>query len=138
MYISFRLMTMPPLMRQGWTRTSIIGYDPQNYNVPDGSYSTDPYKPDVRIREFKQMVQALHKAGIRVVLDVVYNHTFNTSDSNFERTVPGYFYRQRPDGTYADGSACGNETASNRPMMRKYMIESVLHWINEYHMTIPF
>ena len=67
------------------------GYDPQNYNVPDGSYSTDPYKPDVRIREFKQMVQALHKAGIRVVLDVVYNHTFNTSDSNFERTVPGYF-----------------------------------------------
>ena len=109
------------------------GYDPQNYNVPDGSYSTDPYKPDVRIREFKQMVQALHKAGIRVVLDVVYNHTFNTSDSNFERTVPGYFYRQRPDGTYADGSACGNETASNRPMMRKYMIESVLHWINEYH-----
>lgn len=95
--------------------------------------STDPYKPDVRIREFKQMVQALHKAGIRVVLDVVYNHTFNTSDSNFERTVPGYFYRQRPDGTYADGSACGNETASNRPMMRKYMIESVLHWINEYH-----
>ena len=77
------------------------GYDPQNYNVPDGSYSTDPYKPDVRIREFKQMVQALHKAGIRVVLDVVYNHTFNTSDSNFERTVPGYFYRQRPDGTYA-------------------------------------
>lgn len=110
-----------------------MGYDPQNYNVPDGSYSTDPYKPDVRIREFKQMVQALHKAGIRVVLDVVYNHTFNTSDSNFERTVPGYFYRQRPDGTYADGSACGNETASNRPMMRKYMIESVLHWINEYH-----
>ncbi len=97
------------------------GYDPQNYNVPDGSYSTDPYKPDVRIREFKQMVQALHKAGIRVVLDVVYNHTFNTSDSNFERTVPGYFYRQRPDGTYADGSACGNETASNRPMMRKYI-----------------
>ena len=109
------------------------GYDPKNYNVPEGSYATDPYKPDVRIREFKQMVQALHKAGIRVVLDVVYNHTFNTSDSNFERTVPGYFYRQRPDGTYADGSACGNETASNRPMMRKYMIESVLHWINEYH-----
>ena len=109
------------------------GYDPQNYNVPDGSYSTDPYKPDVRIREFKQMVQALHKAGIRVVLDVVYNHTFNTSESNFERTVPGYFYRQKPDGGFADASACGNETASDRPMMRKYMIESVLHWINEYH-----
>lgn len=109
------------------------GYDPQNYNVPDGSYATDPYRPEVRIREFKQMVQALHKAGIRVVLDVVYNHTFNTVESNFERTVPGYFYRQRQDGTLADASACGNETASNRPMMRKYMIESVLHWINEYH-----
>ena len=109
------------------------GYDPLNYNVPEGSYSTDPYRPEVRIREFKQMVQALHKAGIRVVLDVVYNHTFNTAESNFERTVPGYFYRQRPDGTLADASACGNETASNRPMMRKYMIESVLYWINEYH-----
>ena len=109
------------------------GYDPLNYNVPEGSYSTDPYRPEVRIREFKQMVQALHKAGIRVVFDVVYNHTFNTAESNFERTVPGYFYRQKPDGTLADGSACGNETASNRPMMRKYMIESVLYWINEYH-----
>ena len=109
------------------------GYDPLNYNVPEGSYSTDPYRPEVRIREFKQMVQALHKAGIRVVLDVVYNHTFNTAESKFERTVPGYFYRQKPDGTLADGSACGNETASNRPMMRKYMIESVLYWINEYH-----
>ncbi len=109
------------------------GYDPLNYNVPEGSYSIDPYRPEVRIREFKQMVQALHKAGIRVVLDVVYNHTFNTAESNFERTVPGYFYRQRPDGTLADASACGNETASNRPMMRKYMIESVLYWINEYH-----
>lgn len=110
------------------------GYDPQNYNVPDGSYSTDPYDPAVRIREFKQMVQALHKAGIRVVLDVVYNHTFNTTESNFERTVPGYFYRQMPDGSFADGSACGNETASNRPMMRKYMKESVLYWLNEYHL----
>ena len=110
------------------------GYDPQDYNVPDGSYSTDPYDPAVRIKEFKQMVQALHKAGIRVVLDVVYNHTFNTAESNFERTVPGYFYRQMPDGSFADASACGNETASNRPMMRKYMIESVLHWLNEYHL----
>ena len=109
------------------------GYDPQNYNVPDGSYSTDPYRPDVRIREFKQMVQALHKAGIRVILDVVYNHTFNIESSNFERTAPGYFYRQRPDGTYADASACGNETASDRPMMRKYIIDSVLHWAREYH-----
>lgn len=109
------------------------GYDPQNYNVPDGSYATDPYDPAVRIREFKQMVQALHKAGIRVVLDVVYNHTYNTDGSNFERTVPGYFYRQKPDGSLVNGSACGNETASNRYMMRKYMIESVLHWIKEYH-----
>lgn len=109
------------------------GYDPQNYNVPDGSYSTDPYNPTARIKEFKQMVQALHKAGIRVVLDVVYNHTFNIAESNFERTVPGYFYRQKADGKPANGSGCGNETASNRPMMRKYMIESVLHWINEYH-----
>ncbi len=109
------------------------GYDPLNYNVPDGSYATDPYRPDVRIREFKQMVQALHKAGIRVILDVVYNHTFSIDGSNFERTAPGYFYRQRPDGTYADASACGNETASNRPMMRKYIVESVLHWAREYH-----
>jgi pullulanase len=109
------------------------GYDPQNYNVPDGSYSTDPYKPDVRIKEFKQMVQALHKAGIRVVLDVVYNHTFNTEESNFERTVPGYFYRQTKDGKPANSSGCGNETASDRAMMRKYMVESVLYWINEYH-----
>ena len=109
------------------------GYDPQNYNVPDGSYSTDPYKPDVRIKEFKQMVQALHKAGISVVLDVVYNHTFNTEESNFERTVPGYFYRQTKDGKPANGSGCGNETASDRAMMRKYMVESVLYWINEYH-----
>lgn len=110
------------------------GYDPQNYNVPDGSYATDPYDPALRIKEFKQMVQALHKAGIRVVLDVVYNHTFNLAESNFERTVPGYFYRKRADGTFANGSGCGNETASERPMMRKYMIESVLYWINEYHL----
>ena len=80
------------------------------------------------------MVQTLHKAGIRVVLDVVYNHTFNTDDSNFERTVPGYFYRHKADGQFANGSGCGNETASNRPMMRKYMVESVKYWINEYHL----
>ena len=110
------------------------GYDPQNYNVPDGSYSTDPYTPEVRIREFKQMVQALHRAGIRVVLDVVYNHTFNTSDSNFERTAPGYFYRHLSDGSFADASGCGNETASNRPMMRKFMVESVKYWMTEYHL----
>ena len=109
------------------------GYDPVNYNVPDGSYSTDPYNPAIRIKEFKQMVQALHKAGIRVVLDVVYNHTFNTENSNFELTVPGYFYRFTEDGKFANGSGCGNETASDRAMMRKYMIQSVLHWVNEYH-----
>lgn len=109
------------------------GYDPQNYNVPEGSYSTDPYRPEVRIKEFKQMVQSLHKAGIGVIMDVVYNHTFNTAESNFERTVPGYFYRHKKDGKPANGSGCGNETASERPMMRKFMIESVLYWINEYH-----
>ena len=109
------------------------GYDPVNYNVPDGSYSTDPYQPAVRVKEFKQMVQALHRAGIRVIMDVVYNHTFNTLESNFERTVPGYSYRQKEDGTLANGSGCGNETASEWPMMRKFMIESVLYWIKEYH-----
>lgn len=109
------------------------GYDPQNYNVPEGSYATDPFDPYSRIREFKQMVQSLHAAGIRVILDVVYNHTFTTENSPFERTVPGYFYRHNDDGSFADGSACGNEVASERAMMRKYMIESVLYWINEYH-----
>lgn len=109
------------------------GYDPVNYNVPEGSYSTDPYDPKVRIREFKQMVQALHKAGIRVILDVVYNHTFNIEGSNFQRTYPDYYYRKTSDGKYSDGSGCGNETASDRPMMRKFMIESVKYWINEYH-----
>lgn len=110
------------------------GYDPVNYNVPDGGYSTDPFDPACRIREFKQMVQALHKAGIRVVLDVVYNHTFSIDGSNFERTVPGYFFRQREDGSYADASGCGNETASDREMMRRYMVESVKYWIEEYHL----
>ena len=110
------------------------GYDPLNYNVPDGSYSTDPYAPEVRIREFKQMVQALHKAGIRVILDVVFNHTYNTEGSNFERTIPGYFYRMTEDGQFANASGCGNETASDRPMMRKFMIESVRYWMKEYHL----
>lgn len=109
------------------------GYAPVNYNVPDGSYSTDPYKPETRIREFKQMVQALHKAGIRVILDVVYNHTFNIDGSNFQRTYPDYFYRKTADGKYSDGSGCGNETASERDMMRRFMVESVLYWIDEYH-----
>ena len=109
------------------------GYDPVNYNVPEGSYSTDPTQPDVRIREFKQMVQALHKAGISVILDVVYNHTFDIDHSNFQRTYPDYYYRKNADGSYSNGSGCGNETASERPMMRKFMIESVKYWINEYH-----
>ena len=109
------------------------GYDPLNYNVPEGSYSTDPARPEVRIREFKQMVQALHRNGLRVVLDVVYNHTSNARSSAFERTAPGYFYRLKPDGTFANGSGCGNETAPERPMMRKYMVESVLYWMREYH-----
>ena len=109
------------------------GYDPVNYNVPEGSYSTDPYNPLARIREFKQRVQALHKAGIRVILDVVYNHTYDIEHSNFQRTYPDYYYRKNADGSYSNGSGCGNETASEKPMMRKFMIESVRHWINEYH-----
>ena len=109
------------------------GYDPVNYNVPEGSYSTDPYSPEVRIREFKQMVQALHKAGISVILDVVYNHTYDIEHSNFQRTYPDYFYRKTADGQYSNGSGCGNETASDQPMMRQFMMESVKYWINEYH-----
>ncbi len=109
------------------------GYDPVNYNVPEGSYSTNPYDPAVRIKEFKQMVQALHKAGMRVVLDVVYNHVFDATSSQFDKTVPGYFFRHKADGSLSNGSGCGNETASDMPMMRKYMVESVLYWIKEYH-----
>ena len=109
------------------------GYDPVNYNVPEGGYSTDPYKPEVRISEFKQMVQALHKAGIKVILDVVYNHTWNIDGSNFQLTRPDYFYRKNADGTYSNGSGCGNETASEREGMRQFMIESVKYWVDEYH-----
>ena len=108
------------------------GYDPVNYNVPEGGYSTDPYAPEVRIREFKQMVQALHKAGIAVILDVVYNHTYDIEHSNFQKTYPDYYYRKTEDG-YSNGSGCGNETASEKPMMRTFMIESVKYWVNEYH-----
>lgn len=110
------------------------GYDPLNYNVPEGSYSTNAADPYCRIREFKQMVQACHKAGIRVVLDVVYNHTFDIDGSNFHLTAPGYFHRQRPDGSYGNGSGCGNETASERPMMRKFMLQSIRYWMEEYHL----
>lgn len=109
------------------------GYDPKNYNVPEGSYATDPYEPTRRIKEFKTMVMALHKAGIRVILDVVYNHTFNIKNSNFQRISPDYYYRKTADGRYSDGSGCGNETASEKPLMRTYMIESVKYWVNEYH-----
>ena len=109
------------------------GYDPKNYNVPEGSYSTDPYNPVTRIKEFKQMVMALHRAGIRVIMDVAYNHTATVKGSNFERTVPGYFYRQDENGGLADASGCGNETASERPMMRRFMVESVSYWAKEYH-----
>ena len=109
------------------------GYDPKNYNVPEGSYSTDPYSPATRIKEFKEMVQALHKAGIRVILDVVYNHTFDITNSNFQRTYPDVYYRKTADGRYSDGSGCGNETASEHPLMREFMLESVKYWINEYH-----
>lgn len=108
------------------------GYDPVNYNVPEGSYATDAFHGEVRIREFKEMVAALHKAGISVVMDVVYNHT-HSLDSFFNATVPYYYYRTWEDGTYSDGSACGNDTASDRAMFRKYMMDSVLHWVQEYH-----
>ena len=109
------------------------GYDPVNYNVPEGSYSTNPNDPACRIREFKQMVQALHKAGIRVILDVVYNHTYDIDHSNFQKLWPDYFYRKTADGHYSNGSGCGNETASEKPLMRNFMKESVRYWIEEYH-----
>jgi pullulanase len=109
------------------------GYDPVNYNVPDGGYSTNPYDPACRIREAKAMIQALHKAGIRVVMDVVYNHTFDVMGCALGRVVPQYFYRLNEDGTYANGSGCGNETASDHEMMRKFMVQSVCYWAREYH-----
>ncbi len=109
------------------------GYDPKNYNAPEGGYSTDPFTPEVRIREMKQMVQALHKAGIGVIMDVVYNHTFVNDGSNFSLTVPGYYYRQTEEGDYSNASGCGNETASERPMVRRYITESVKYWAKEFH-----
>lgn len=109
------------------------GYEPKNYNAPEGTYSTNPADPEARIRELKMLVQAMHKAGICVVLDVVYNHTTVAENCGFELTVPGYFYRMREDGSFADGSGCGNETASEKPMMRKYMVESLEYWVKEYH-----
>ncbi len=109
------------------------GYDPYNYNVPEGSYSTNPAAPRTRIIEMKQMIKALHDAGIGVVMDVVYNHTAGNDDSNFSLTAPGYYYRYRPDGTYSDASACGNETASEREQVRNFIVNSVKYWAQEYH-----
>ena len=116
-----------PLTRQyNW------GYDPTNYNVPEGSYSTDPSKGEVRVRECKEMIAALHAAGIGVVMDVVYNHTYRT-ENPLNNTVPYYFFRQNPDGSFSNGSGCGNEFASERPMARRYLIDSILYWAKEYH-----
>lgn len=109
------------------------GYDPLNYNVPEGSYSTNPYDGISRISEFKQLIKTFHENGLRVVMDVVYNHTMLTEDSYFNQLVPGYYYRQAKDGSFSNATACGNETASERAMMRKFMLESVKYWVQEYH-----
>ena len=109
------------------------GYDPVNYNVPEGSYSSNPYDGNVRIKECKQMIQALHNAGLSVVMDVVYNHTYSAPESSFEKCVPNYYYRMQSSGKYSDGSGCGNETASERRMFRNFLIQSCMYWVNEYH-----
>nr|WP_154896100.1 type I pullulanase [Paenibacillus xylanexedens] len=109
------------------------GYDPLHYNVPEGSYATRADEPGTRIRELKALVLALHQRGIGVIMDVVYNHTFNTKGSSFEKLVPGYYYRQNEDGTYSNGSGTGNEVATERPMVRKFILESVRYWAEEYH-----
>ena len=110
------------------------GYDPKNYNVPEGSYSTDPYNGEVRINEYKQMVQALHNQGIGVIMDVVYNHTFSATDSCFHRIVPYYYYRYNSNGSNMNASGCGNDTASERYMFRKYMVDSITYWLTEYNL----
>ena len=109
------------------------GYDPENFNVPEGSYSLNPFDGSFRIKEFKEMVLQLHKAGIRVVMDVVYNHTFKTSDSNLNKIVPEYYYRQDEEGNFSSGSGCGNELATERVMVRKFIEESIIYWAKEYH-----
>ena len=109
------------------------GYDPKNYNVPEGSYATNPFDGKVRINEFKKLIQSFHSNNIGVILDVVYNHTGDTENSIFNQLVPNYYYRQNSEGGFSNASACGNETASERPMFRKFMIESLLYWVNEYH-----
>ncbi|KSU84407.1 pullulanase [Fictibacillus enclensis] len=110
------------------------GYDPQNYNAPEGSYSTDPYKPAVRIKEMKQMVNILHHNNLRVIMDVVYNHMFSADESNFQKLVPGYYFRYNDDGTLANGTGVGNDTSSERKMMRKFIVESVSYWAKEYNL----
>ncbi|BCD29711.1 pullulanase [Bacillus cereus] len=110
------------------------GYDPKNFNVPEGSYSTNPYEPTVRITELKQMIQTLHDNNLRVVMDVVYNHMYNAAESNFHKLVPGYYYRYNEDGTFANGTGVGNDTASERKMMRKFMVDSVAYWAKEYNL----
>ena len=109
------------------------GYDPYNYNVPEGSYSTDPFNGAVRVREYKEMVHSIHEAGLGVIMDVVYNHVYNASDFCVNQIVPGYFSRVNEDGTYSNGSDCGNDTASERSMVRKYIVDSVKYWADEYH-----
>ena len=110
------------------------GYDPKNFNVPEGSYSTNPYEPTVRITELKQMIQVLHDNNLRIVMDVVYNHMYNAAESNFHKLVPGYYYRYNEDGTFANGTGVGNDTASERKMMRKFMVDSVTYWAKEYNL----
>lgn len=117
--------------RSPWT-TYNWGYDPQNYNVPEGSYASNPFNPYVRIREMKQMIQALHDAGIRVIMDVVYNHVYTVAGHPFDTTAPGYFFRYNQDGYLSNGSGCGNDTASERAMMRKYMLDSLRYWAEEF------
>lgn len=109
------------------------GYDPQNYNVPEGSYATDPYDGSVRISQFKQLIYEMHQKGIKVIMDVVYNHTSKVIDSNLNLAVPGYYYRSNPNGTFSNGSGCGNETASERTMVNKFIVDSVTYWAEEYH-----
>lgn len=110
------------------------GYDPANYNVPEGSYSTDPTNPDLRIRELRSLVQSLHNRGIRVIMDVVYNHVFHPARQSLGKTVPGYYFRYHEDGTLADGTGCGNETSSEQAMMRKYMVDSIMYWAKTFHL----
>ena len=117
----------PELPQYNW------GYDPVNYNVPEGSFSTDAFRGEVRIKEYKEMVQAFHKHGIGVIMDVVYNHTYDIENNCFQKCVPDYYYRMTQDGKYSDASACGNEVASDHPMVRKFIIDSLKYWVKEYH-----